>query len=113
VQCRCHVVEVFRRRGAQGFEAEVVQDEQVGAKVELEATFEGPVGASTVDVLQHTVGIDEQDVVSSAASLVGEGLGQVRLTCTAPAVRRRCRCADTGGSADEHIALLADIDASG
>jgi hypothetical protein len=71
------VVEVFRGRGEQWLESEVVEYQQIRTQVGLKPSFQSGVGTPAVDVLEHLVGVDEQDGVASAAGLVGQGLGEV------------------------------------
>jgi hypothetical protein len=73
------VVEVLGGGGVERFETEVVQDQQIGAEVGLEAALQGVVGATAVEILEHAIGVDEQSGVATPTGLVGQGLGQMSL----------------------------------
>ena len=73
------VVEVLGSGRVERFEAEVVQDQQIRAEVGLEAAFQGVVGATAVEMLEHAVGVDERSGVATTTGLVGHGLGQMSL----------------------------------
>ncbi len=84
----------------QRLEAEVVEHQQVGTQIGLEAPLQGAVGAAAIDVLEHLVGVDEQGGVATATRLVGQRLGQVGL-------------AHAGGAADQYVVFVADVGAGG
>src|SRR5206468_12915739 len=73
------VVEILGARRAQRLEPEVVEDQQVGARVPSEAGLARPVGAAAGEVGKHLVGGDEEDFVAAAAGFVGERLREVAL----------------------------------
>ena len=87
-----HVVEIGGSRISERPEAEVVEYQQVGANVNREATLPGAVGTPTVQMSQHLVGADKEDVEPLPAGLMGQGLSQM----TFPHAR---------GPADQEIAL--------
>jgi hypothetical protein len=66
-----NIIQILRCRRAQWFEAKVVKDEKVWAQIGLQSTLITAVCAAAMDVLQHLVRIDEQDIETLAASLVG------------------------------------------
>ena len=76
------VVEVLGGGRAQGLEPEVVEDEEVGTEVALQTSFEGAIGPSPIEVGQHLVGVEKEDIEALAASLVGQGVGQVGLSAS-------------------------------
>ena len=93
------VIEIFWARRGQRLEAKVIQDEQVWTQIALQAPFEGVVGATAIDLLQHLVGVDEEHVKALSTGFMGQGLGEMRL-------------AHSGGATDENVLLAADIVAS-
>ena len=98
VACVDDIIEIFGCRRMQRFEPKVIQHQQVGTKVGLKAAFQGAIGAATVDMLQHTVGVDEQSSKTLATGFVGQSLCKMGF-------------ADPGGSTDQHVALVVDVSA--
>ena len=71
------VVEVLRGRRSQWLEPEVIQHQQVGTEVGLEASFQSAVGTPPVEVLEHTIGVDEESGVAPSTGFVGQRLGEM------------------------------------
>src|SRR5438094_6217406 len=76
------VVESLGTRGAQRFEPEVVEDEQVRPRVAREPGVTGAVGTTAGEVGEHLVGAHEEDLVATATGFMGQGLGEVALADT-------------------------------
>jgi hypothetical protein len=66
-----HVIEIGGRRVAAWLEPEIVEHEQVRPQIHSEPLFPGAVGAATMDVLQHFVGVDEQHLKPLPTRFVG------------------------------------------
>ena len=70
------IVQVLRSRGPQGFEAEVVENEQVGAEVGLKPPFQAAISPSAVEVLEHLVGVDQENSEALAGGSLSDRLGR-------------------------------------
>jgi hypothetical protein len=95
-----NVIEILRTGRAQWFEAKVIQDEQVRAQVRLQATFQGAIGAATVEMLQHLVGIDEEHIKTEPARLVGKRLSEMTFSYA-------------GWATDQHVVLVPNVVTTG
>jgi hypothetical protein len=73
------VIEVLGPGRAQGFEAEVVEDQEIGTGVPEEALVVSAVGPAAGEVGEHLGGVDEQHVEAATTGLVGERLAEVTL----------------------------------
>src|SRR5439155_20122678 len=76
------VVQILGAGGAQRFEPEVVEDEQVRPRVAREPGVTGAVGTTAGEVGEHLVGAHEEDLMAAATGFVREGLGEVALADT-------------------------------
>src|SRR5438876_4654306 len=64
------VVQILGTRGAQRFEPEVVEDEQVRPRVTREPGVTGAVGTTAGEVGEHLVGAHEEDLVAAATGFM-------------------------------------------
>jgi len=73
-----HFVEVLGPGRGQRLQAEVIEDEQVGARVAEEAPLVGAVGPAAMQMAQHASGGHEHGVEAPPAGFVAQRLGQMR-----------------------------------
>src|SRR5215831_6462163 len=73
------VVEVFGAGPAEGLQPEVVEDEQIGARVARETLLMGAVGAAAGEMREHLGGVNEEDIKAAAAGFMSESLAKVAL----------------------------------
>ncbi|MCZ7569800.1 MAG: hypothetical protein M5U01_14620 [Ardenticatenaceae bacterium] len=93
-------IQVFRARRAQGFEPEVVDDQQIWLQGGVQAPPVGVICAAGVELAKHVVSAGEQHGVPAPARFMGQSLSQMTF-------------ADARWAADDHIPFLPDVQATG
>ena len=96
---RDDLIEVLGLCGAEVREAEVIDDEKIGAEVSLHAFLGGLVCPSLEQISKEFDGLGKEDIVAFAAGLVTDGLSDVTLTGA-------CR------TVEEHVLAFFDKDTS-
>jgi len=79
-----------------GFEAEIIQDEQVRSEIEFEAAVQAVISSTAVEMLEQFVGVDKQDIITAPTRFVPQRLGEMTFS-------------HSGRAAEDHIAFVADV----
>jgi hypothetical protein len=94
------VIEIRGRGIDQGFQPEVVQDEQPRPQSPAQTFRPCAIRPAAMEMLQQLVGVDEEHVIALPARFMGERLGEMAR-------------AHAGRPADQHVAFPADVLAAG
>ena len=73
-----NVIQVFRRGWLKGLESKVVQDEQIRTQVAVQTPLPRTVCPASIQVLQHLVRVDEQNLEALPTSFLAKGLSEMR-----------------------------------
>lgn len=72
-----HVIQILRSRLLEGFEAEVIQNEEFGSQVSRQMALLGTIRPSAVEVLEQFLGISKQGIHAQPGRFLSKCLGQM------------------------------------
>lgn len=85
------VIQVAGCRRLQRLEAEIIQDQQVGAEIALQTSVIGAVGTSAIEMLEHLVDGSEEGIEALTTCFMDKRLGQMGFeTASQPPNDRVC-----------------------
>lgn len=82
-----NLIEVFRLGGAEGREAEVINDQEIWGKIPFDPPLPGVVSPTCQEKAEEFNGFGKEDIVSQTAGLMAKGLGDVSLSHSSRAVK--------------------------